>query len=118
MTKNAPNKEELYKMALEAVKNHQKQPARMMLHQVLQIDNRDARAMMLMAKVASSPEERADWLKRVLSVDPKNKAAKKALRKIESHDEAERNHMLLRVGSAIYVVVVLIVSVIMMVVFT
>ena len=118
MAKNAPNKEELYQMALEAVKNGQKQPARMMLQQVLQIDNRDARAMMILAKIAKSPEDRANWLKRVLKVDPKNKAAKKALRKLETRDEADRNKMLLRVGSAIYVVVVLVVSVIMITIFT
>lgn len=113
-----PNKEELYRLGIEAAKKGQKQPARMMFQQVLQQDKRNTRAMMWMAKVAPNPAQRAQWLQRVLKLDPKNETAKKALRKLETSDEAERNKRFLRLGSAGYVVVVLILSVVTIIIAT
>ena len=113
-----PNKEQLYRMAVEAVKNGQKQPARMMFQQILQIDGRDIRAMMYMAKIAPSAEERAQWLQRVLKIDPKNQGAKKALGKIENRDMAKRNKMYFRVGAVVYVILVIVISVFSMFAFT
>lgn len=113
-----PNKEQLFRMAVEAVKNGQKQPARMMLQQILQIDGRDTRAMMYMAKIAPSAEERAQWLQRVLKVDPKNQSAKKALGKIENRDLAKRNRLYFRVGAVVYVILVIVISVFSMFAFT
>jgi thioredoxin-like negative regulator of GroEL len=109
-----PNKEQLYRMAVEAIKNGQKQPARMMFQQILQIDGRDTRAMMYMAKIASSTEERTQWLQRVLKADPKNDAAKKALGKIENRDTAKRNKLYFRVGAVVYVILVILISVVSM----
>jgi hypothetical protein len=113
-----PNKEQLYRMAVEAVKNGQKQPARMMFQQILQIDGRDTRAMMYMAKIAATTDERAEWLQRVLKADPKNQSAKKALGKIENRDMAKRNKLYFRVGAVVYAVLVLLISVFSMFAFT
>ena len=113
-----PNKEQLFRMAVEAVKNGQKQPARMMFQQILQIDGRDTRAMMYMAKIAPSAEERAQWLQRVLKIDPKNQSAKKALGKIENRDMAKRNKMYFRIGAVVYVILVILISVSSMFAFT
>ena len=113
-----PNKEQLFRMAVEAVKNGQKQPARMMFQQILQIDGRDTRAMMYMAKIAPSAEERAQWLQRVLKIDPKNQSAKKALGKIENRDMAKRNKMYFRIGAVVYVILVILISVFSMFAFT
>lgn len=113
---SAPNKDELLKMAVEAMNNGQNQPARMMLQQVLKIDGRDVRAMTHMAKLAKSPEERSKWLERILKIDPKNEAARQALHKINTRDEAGRNRLYFRIGAAVYAVVVLIGSIIYMLV--
>ena len=113
-----PNKEQLYRMAIEAVKNGQKQPARMMFQQMLQIDGRDVRAMMNLAKIAPSTEERAKWLQRVLKIDPKNQSAKKALSKIENRDTAQRNRLYFRVGAVVYVILVILISVFSIFTFT
>src|SRR5688572_30674192 len=113
-----PNKEQLYRMAVEAIKNGQKQPARMMLQQMLQIDGRDTRAMMYLAKIAPSAEERAQWLQRVLKIDTKNQSAKKALGKIENRDMAKRNKLYFRVGAVVYAVLVILISVVSIFAFT
>lgn len=107
-----PNKEQLYRMAVEALKNGQKQPARMMFQQILQIDKRNTRAMMWMAKIAPSLPERAKWLKRVLKIEPKNNEAKKALSKIENRDTAKRNKLYFRVGAVVYGVAVFLISIV------
>jgi hypothetical protein len=107
-----PNKEQLYRMAVEAVKNGQKQPARMMFQQVLQVDGRDTLAMMWLAQIADSQDERADWLRRVLKIDPRNANAKKALSKIVTHDTASRNRLYFRLGALGYAILVVLVSVV------
>ncbi|MDQ7025871.1 MAG: hypothetical protein Q9P44_09960 [Anaerolineae bacterium] len=113
-----PNKEQLYHMAVEALKNGQKQPARMMFQQILQVDKRNTRAMMWLAKIAPSLPERAKWLKRVLKIDPKNKDAKKALSKIENRDSAKRNKRYFRIGAVVYGVAVLLISIFSVFIFT
>ena len=106
-----PNKDELYRMAVEAARNGQKQPARMMFQQILQQDKRNTRVMMWMAKIAPSLQEREKWLQRVVKLDPKNQEAKKALSKIETRDDAIRNRLYFRVGAVAYFVLVIIVSI-------
>ena len=111
----SPNKDELYKLGVQAAKNGQRQPAKMMFQQVLQQDQRETRAMMWMAKLAETPEERAQWLERVLKVNPKNETARKALGKLETRDEAARNKLYLRIGVGAYIGVVMLISVIIMI---
>lgn len=112
MANNAPNSDVLLKMAAEAAQNGQKEPARMMLQQVLQMDSRNIRAMLWMAKVAPNNIERREWLERVLKIDPKNKVARQALEKTETADQSQRNRLLLRAGAAGYMIVVLVISII------
>ena len=114
----SPNKNELYRMAIEAVKNGQKQPARMMFQQILQQDNRNTRVMMWMAKISNTTEERAKWLQQVLKVDPKNKDAKKAFAKIENKGNANRNRLYFRVGAGAYAILIIIISMISMFAFS
>ena len=108
----APNKEDMFNLAKEAISNGQKQPARMMLQQILENDHHETRAMMWMAKIARSAEEREKWLERVIKIDPDNKAATKALKKMHTSDASQRNKLLLRIGSAAYVVVILVLAVV------
>jgi len=112
-----PNKLDLLRMAKEAVQNGQREPARMMLEQVLRQDEREVRAMLWMAKLARTPEERTTWLNRVLDVDPDNKTASRALRKMENRDVAQRNRLYLRIGSAAYVGLMLLFSLILILIF-
>jgi thioredoxin-like negative regulator of GroEL len=118
MASKSPNKDQLYRMGVEAAKKGQKQPARMMFQQVLQQDKRHLQAMMWMAKVAATPEERAQWLRRVLKLDPKNANAKKALGKMETRDEATRNKRFFRIGAVVYVIVVIVLSFLSILIFT
>lgn len=111
----SPNKDELYKLGVQAAKNGQKQPAKVMFQQVLQQDSRDTRALMWMAKLAATPEERGQWLERVLKINPKNETARKALGKLETRDEAARNRLYLRIGIGGYIGVVMLISVIIIV---
>jgi cytochrome c-type biogenesis protein CcmH/NrfG len=112
MSSNAPNSDVLLKMAADAAQKGQKEPARMMLQQVLQMDPRNVRAMMWMAKVAANNQERREWLERILKVDPKNKIARQALHKTDSADQSQRNRLLLRAGAVAYVLLVMIISII------
>lgn len=90
---NQPNKEELYKLAVKAAKNGQRQPARVMFQQVLQQDKRDVRVLLWLARLADDEEDRVAWLNRVLQVDPKNEVALKALNKQETRDQGRRNRI-------------------------
>lgn len=117
MSSKSPNKEELFRLGLEAAKSGQKQAARVLFQQVLQQDRRDVRAMLWMAKLAQNLEEQEQWLDRVLKVDAKNKTALAQKTKLASRDVARRNKLLLRVGIAVYIVVVILASIIAMIVF-
>lgn len=110
MAGSTPNKEELFRMAKDALDQGQKQPARMMFQQIVQQDRRNVRAMLYLAKIASDPSERAMWLERVLEVQPNNATAKKALSKIEGHSNGQRNRLILNVGTLVYVVLVFLLS--------
>lgn len=93
----SPNREELYRMALNAAKNGQRKPAKVMLQQLLQQDKKSVRAMMLMAKLSGAKERRV-WLERVLEVDPDNDAAIEQLDKMDYEIAASRNIRLYRVS--------------------
>lgn len=105
MSANSPNKQELFRLAKDAIKEGQKQPARIMLQQILQQDKRNVRAMMYMAKIADTAEDRTQWLERILKVDPKNETARKALGKLEKKESSTRNKLYLQIGSVAYVIV-------------
>lgn len=99
---NQPNKEELIKMGIQAARNDQRQAARMMFEQVLDQDEDHVRALMWMAKISTTPEDRAHWLHRVLEVDPDNKTAHKVLGRMEQGEDAERNKLFLQLAVGAY----------------
>lgn len=102
-----PNREELYQMAAQAAREGRRQPARMMLRQVLQEDPRSERAMLMMAKIAANKQERRSWLERVVNMNPDNDTAQRALDRMDYQDRADRNQLLLRLGTGIYMIVIL-----------
>lgn len=112
---NTPNREELYKLATEAAKSGQTKGARVMFRQLLQQDKRDIRAMMWLAKLASTSKEREAWLERVVAIRPSYTQALEMLEKLRTGKIAERNKRLLRVGSAAYVVGLTVICLLLMI---
>ncbi|MCU0511777.1 MAG: hypothetical protein MUE40_04315 [Anaerolineae bacterium] len=107
---NTPNREELFNLAVETAKNGNRQGARVMLMNILREDRKNIRAMMWMAKIASSRADREKWLNEVLRVNPNHEAALAALHKIQHGDSARRNRLLFRAATGGYVVAVLLVA--------
>jgi len=103
----APNREELLKMAITAARANNKRAARLMLEQVLKQDKNNERAMMWMAKIADSKTERREWLTRVLHLNPNNEAARDALKKMAYKRSARDNRTLLTYGVLAGVLIVL-----------
>jgi thioredoxin-like negative regulator of GroEL len=105
------NNEELLQLAIKASKRGDKEGARVMLRQVHSQDQRNETAMMWMAKIARSEKERQHWLQRVLDVNPDNKAAKNALKRMQYKRAATENRTLLLFGAVAVVMIVLTVSI-------
>jgi len=110
----SPNREELYRMALNAAKSGQRKPAKVMLQQLLSQDEKHIRAMMLMAKI-SGKSERKKWLKRVLEVDPDYDSAIDQLDKMEHGSTAKRNQAMFKYGLSAGAGVVLLVALLMII---
>jgi Tfp pilus assembly protein PilF len=102
-----PNREELLRMAIRSAEQGNRQGARMMFTQVLREDQRNERAMMWMAKLAESKEDRTEWLQRVLKVNPNNEIARDALAKMQYSKSARDNRVLLIFGVTAGVMIVL-----------
>jgi Tfp pilus assembly protein PilF len=112
---NIPNREELFNMAVNAAKQGQRNGAKVMFSQVLDQDPNNIKAMMWMAKIASSNTERRKWLDKVLAIKPNYAPAQQIMDKMAHEGNANRNRQLLRVGVIAYVAVVLIISLLMMI---
>jgi thioredoxin-like negative regulator of GroEL len=97
-TQGTPDREQLLKMAITAAKANNKQAAKMMFQQVLGADSRNERALMWMAQLADSKLERAEWLQRVLAVNPLNEQASTALKRMKYSSKASDNRLLLLFG--------------------
>ena len=106
-TENQPNREELLQMAIRSAKAGNKEGARVMLRQVLSEDKRNERALLWMAKIATSKSERSQWLERVLEVNPDNAQAKSTLRKMTYKSSARENRTILIFGVVVVVLIVL-----------
>ncbi|QPC84231.1 tetratricopeptide repeat protein [Phototrophicus methaneseepsis] len=114
VTANQPHREELYNMAISAVREGNPQGAKVLFTQILQQDPRNARAMMWLAKIARSKSERRRWLNRVLDINPQNEAAQKLLDRMDYNDSSRRNRLLFRLVTGAYVVIVLIVALLLL----
>jgi Tfp pilus assembly protein PilF len=93
----SPNREELYRMALNAAKNGQRKPAKVMLQKVLADDPKSLRAIMLMAKISNLKDRRV-WLNRALEIDPDYDDAIEQLDKMTYQTAVARNKRLYRGG--------------------
>jgi lipopolysaccharide biosynthesis regulator YciM len=103
----SPNREELLKMAIRTAQAGNKSAARVMLRRVLSEDKRNERAMMWMAKLADTKSDRAQWLNRVIAVNPKNETARESLKKMQYKRSAKENRTLLTFGVIAGVLLVL-----------
>jgi cytochrome c-type biogenesis protein CcmH/NrfG len=104
---NQPNREELLQLAIRAAKAGQRDGARVMFRQILSEDKKNERAMMWMAKLASTKKERVQWLNRILAVNPENSSAKESLDKIIYTEKASQNRTLLMVGVVAAVLIII-----------
>lgn len=111
---NTPNREEMFNMAVEAAERGNRQSARMMFAQVLRQDRRDTRVMMWLAKLAKDPQERRQWLNRVLDVNPNHEQAIATLDRMDYQDKAKRNIMFFRVAIGAYMAIVLLLGLIVL----
>ncbi len=111
----SPNNDQLIQMAQQAAKAGNKDSARMMFEQVYKQDKRSERAMLGLAQVARTPEERRKWLKRVLKQNPNNETAKKALDKLQYRTAANENRTLLIWGGVALVLAVIVFAVLFLV---
>jgi hypothetical protein len=110
---NVPNREELLQMAIRAAKAGNREGARVMFRQVLGEDRRNERAMMWMAKLASTKAERRQWLQRAVAVNPDNQSAKDSLRKMAYSSKAKDNRVLVVFGVVAGVLIVLAVLIVL-----
>jgi thioredoxin-like negative regulator of GroEL len=108
---SAPNREELLRMAIRTAQDGNTTAARVMFREVLSSDARNERALMWMAKLADSKEERVAYLNRVLAVNPLNEQAREALDRIRYSRSARDNRVIVIFGAiaAVLVVVALVV---------
>jgi thioredoxin-like negative regulator of GroEL len=95
---NSPNREELLQLAIGAAQAGNRESARVMFRQVLSEDPYNERALMWMAKLATTKAERRQWLTRVLQVNPLQQSAKDALRRMDYKRSARDNRVLFIYG--------------------
>jgi hypothetical protein len=114
---NQPHREEMYNMAIAAVREGNSQGAKVLFTQILQQDPRNARAMMWLAKISRSKPERRRWLNRVLDIDPENATAQKLLDQMDYKDSSRRNKLMFRLGIGAYVVLVIVIALVLLVAF-
>jgi thioredoxin-like negative regulator of GroEL len=110
---NTPNREELLQLAIRAAKAGQKEGARVMFRQILEQDRRNERAMMWMAKLASTKAEQVQWLEKALAANPDNAVARQTLNRIQYKKAAGENRMLIIGGVIAFVLVVLVIAVVL-----
>lgn len=102
------NNEQLIQLATRAAQEGNKDSAKVMFRQVYDRDNRNERAMFWLAKLAKSPAERQQWLKRLLKVNPDHDGALAMLTKLERQTAASDNRVLvIGVGVVILLLVLL-----------
>lgn len=111
-----PNLEDLLRLGIRTAKSGNKEGARVMFQQVLDIDKRNERAWLWLASVAETDIDRRRYLQTVLRINPNNANAKKHLASMDrAVDSAEQRSM--RLGlTALAVIVLLIIFVVIMVI--
>lgn len=95
---NSPNREELLQLGIRAAQAGNKESARVLFRQVLSEDRANERALLWMAKLATTRAERRQWLTRVLQVNPLQQSARDALRRMDYRRSARDNRVLVIFG--------------------
>jgi hypothetical protein len=112
-----PNLEELLRLGIQTAKEGNKASARMMFQQVLSADKQNERALVWMAAVAETPEDRVRYLRTVLRYHPNNQTALKQLDKMR-RKRASSNSQVIRYGLMFLVVVSALVALAIVALFT
>lgn len=113
-TQPSTNNEEMINLANRAIQDGNPDGARVMLRQVLQRDQRNERALLLMARISKTPREQETFLNRVLKLNPDNETAQKMLKKLEYRSQASQNRTLLFFGVVIVVMLIVTIAVILL----
>lgn len=98
------NLENLLQMAITSIKDGNKEGARLQLQRVLDIDKKNDRAWILMARVAENADKRRQYLETALKYNPNNKQAKEALQKI-GKSKSNREQRTLIIGGLVVLTV-------------
>jgi hypothetical protein len=112
---DAPNREELLKMAIRSAGAGNKDAARTLFRQILGEDPRNERALLWMAKLAETKTERKQWLDAVLEIDPDNEIARKTLKSMAYTKSRKQNRTLLIFGVVTAVLFALGVAIVLLV---
>ncbi len=112
------NLEDLMRLGARTAKSGNKEGARVIFQQVLDIDKRNERAWLWLASLADNPIDRRRYLETVLKLDPENKIARRQLnemdRVIQSTEGASMRFGIMIV--AVLVVALVVVGVVILVV--
>lgn len=107
--------EQMLQLAARALQAGNKEGARMMFRQVYERDNRNERALYGLARVAKTPAERTQYLKRLLKVNPQHEGARTLMKKLRYKRAANENRTLLIGGAAVVTLIVLVVAIVLLV---
>lgn len=102
--------EELLQLGITAAKRKNHQNARMLFMQIYEHDKRNETAMLWLAKIATTREERIAWLERVVDANPDNQTAKDGLEKLRYKQASDENRTLLLFGGmAVFMILLVLV---------
>ena len=102
-----PDLEGMLDMAINTAQEGNRDSARVMLRRVLNEDRFNDRAMLWLAKLAQTREERKEWLRRVLIIDPNNTVAQDGLKQMAQVVEVSQDRSVVIFGIIAGVVVFL-----------
>jgi Tfp pilus assembly protein PilF len=103
-SKDNMNLENLLQMAITSIRDGNKEGARLQLQRILDIDKKNDRAWMLLARVAENADKRRQYLETALKYNPSNKQAKEALQKIGKSKSSREQRTLLIGGLVILII--------------
>jgi Tfp pilus assembly protein PilF len=98
MDSENPNLENLLQMGRTAARQGNREGARMLLKQVLDVDKKNDRAWILMASVAEDAAKKRQYLETALRYNPNNQTARKALSQMNSKT-SRRDRQMLVIGA-------------------
>lgn len=107
--------EQLLQLGAQALRAGNKEGARMMFRQVYERDNRNERALYGLARVAKSPAERTQFLKRLLKLNPQHEGGRALMKKMRYKRAANENRTLLIGGAVVVTLIVLVIAIILLV---